>query len=97
MTSSSARTEVQLTDDSSNGNGAKEPTKHGFASWDLEKRTRVAAKGGRAAHAAGTAHQFTSAEAKAAGRKGGIAVHAKNKAREAKAATQGKQPQEETK
>jgi uncharacterized protein len=67
-----------------NGN-EKAPSKgrHGFASWDLEKRTRVAAKGGRAAHAAGTAHQFTSAEAKAAGRKGGIAVHAKNKAREA--------------
>ena len=69
-----------MTDDngSANSNGK---SKHGFASWDLEKRTRVAAKGGRAAHAAGTAHQFTSAEAKAAGRKGGIAVHAKNKER----------------
>jgi uncharacterized protein len=36
----------------------------------------LARKGGQAAHAAGTAHQFTSEEARDAGRKGGQATHA---------------------
>ena len=35
---------------------------------------RFASMGGKAAHAKGTAHQFTSEEARAAGRKGGAAV-----------------------
>jgi len=50
------------------------PSKKGFASMDLEKRREIARKGGRAAHATGTAHEFTSEEARAAGRKGGEAV-----------------------
>lgn len=37
----------------------------------------IARKGGRAAHAAGTAHEFTSEEASEAGRKGGRATHAR--------------------
>jgi uncharacterized protein len=50
---------------------------HGFAAWtDKERLRRVAAKGGRAVHAAGKGHVFTTDEARAAGRKGGIAVHA---------------------
>jgi general stress protein YciG len=36
----------------------------------------LARKGGQAAHAAGTAHEFTSEEARDAGRKGGQATHA---------------------
>lgn len=44
----------------------------GFASMDPAKRSVLASKGGRAAHAAGTAHQFTPEEARAAGRKGGL-------------------------
>lgn len=47
--------------------------KRGFASLTPERRREIARKGGRAAHAAGTAHQFTSAEAKVAGAKGGAA------------------------
>jgi general stress protein YciG len=43
----------------------------GFASMDPEKRRAICSKGGRAAHARGTAHEFTSDEARAAGRKGG--------------------------
>lgn len=43
----------------------------GFASMDPEKQREIAAKGGRAAHAKGTAHEFTSEEAREAGRKGG--------------------------
>ncbi len=36
-----------------------------------EKQKEIASKGGRAAHAKGTAHEWTSDEARAAGRKGG--------------------------
>lgn len=46
----------------------------GFAAMDPEKQREIAGKGGRAAHLAGTAHEFTSEEAKRAGRKGGEAV-----------------------
>jgi hypothetical protein len=36
-----------------------------------EKKREIASKGGKAAHAMGTAHTWTSEEAQAAGRKGG--------------------------
>jgi general stress protein YciG len=49
-------------------------SKRGFASMDLAKQREIASKGGRAAHAKGTAHEFTSDEARVAGRKGGEAV-----------------------
>ncbi len=45
----------------------------GFASMDPEKQREIASKGGRAAHVQGTAHEWTSDEARAAGRKGGAA------------------------
>jgi hypothetical protein len=45
----------------------------GFASMDAAKQREIASKGGKAAHVRGTAHEFTSAEAAAAGRKGGQA------------------------
>ena len=41
---------------------------------DPSRQKEIASKGGRAAHAKGTAHQFTSEEAREAGRKGGMAV-----------------------
>ena len=40
----------------------------GFASMDPEKQREIAAEGGRAAHASGNAHEFTSEEAREAGR-----------------------------
>jgi hypothetical protein len=43
----------------------------GFAGMDENKQREIARKGGKAAHEKGTAHQFTSEEARAAGRKGG--------------------------
>lgn len=46
----------------------------GFASMDADKQKEIASKGGRAAHQQGTAHEFTSEEAREAGRKGGLAV-----------------------
>jgi general stress protein YciG len=49
-------------------------SKRGFASMDASKQREIASKGGRAAHSKGTAHEFTSDEARVAGRKGGEAV-----------------------
>lgn len=46
-------------------------SKRGFAAMDPEKQREIASKGGRAAHAKGTAHEWTSEEARVAGRKGG--------------------------
>lgn len=46
----------------------------GFASMDRDKQREIASKGGRAAHQKGTAHEFDSGEARAAGRKGGVTV-----------------------
>jgi len=47
----------------------------GFAAMDPRKVSEIASKGGKAAHAAGTAHQFSSDEARVAGKKGGVAPH----------------------
>lgn len=47
--------------------------RRGFASMSAEKQREIASKGGRAAHTKGTAHEWTSEEARAAGRKGGQA------------------------
>jgi len=46
----------------------------GFASMDTGKQREIASRGGKAAHAQGRAHEFTSDEARTAGRKGGEAV-----------------------
>jgi general stress protein YciG len=47
----------------------------GFASMDRSRQRDIASKGGKAAHQKGTAHEWTSDEARAAGRKGGMASH----------------------
>ena len=49
-------------------------SKRGFASMDPERQKEIASKGGRAAHAKGTAHEWSRDEARAAGRKGGVIV-----------------------
>ena len=49
-------------------------SKRGFASMDANRQREIASKGGRAAHAKGTAHEWTSDEARVAGRKGGEVV-----------------------
>lgn len=48
--------------------------KRGFASMPKEKVRDIARKGGQAAHKRGTAHEFSSEEAREAGRKGGETV-----------------------
>lgn len=45
----------------------------GFASMDPARQRQIASQGGRAAHQKGTAHEFSPEEARAAGRKGGLA------------------------
>lgn len=53
----------------------------GFASMDRSKQREIASKGGKAAHQKGTAHEWTSEEARNAGRKGGLASHARRRER----------------
>src|SRR5689334_17575051 len=57
----------------SHGAGGRRSNR-GFASMDRGKQREIASKGGKAAHAKGTAHEFDSDEARNAGRKGGQAV-----------------------
>jgi general stress protein YciG len=62
--------------------------RRGFASMNPEKQKAIAASGGRAAHARGTAHEFTTEEARAAGRRGGEAArHTRAERRRAAAGT----------
>ncbi len=49
-------------------------TDRGFAAMAADKQKQIASKGGKAAHTRGTAHEFTSGEAREAGRKGGASV-----------------------
>ncbi len=51
--------------------GERKKERRGFASMSPEKQREIASKGGRAAHLKGTAHEWTSEEARSAGRKGG--------------------------
>jgi general stress protein YciG len=57
----------------------------GFASMSAEKKREIASKGGKAAHALGTAHKWTSEEAQAAGRKGGSISRRRSKVGQAQA------------
>lgn len=49
--------------------GARPKSRRGFASMDPQRQREIARLGGRASHASGNAHEFTSEEARAAGRK----------------------------
>lgn len=65
----------QGTQDNNEQNAKKEgKSNRGFASMDAQKQREIASKGGKAAHQSGNAHEFTSAEAAEAGRKGGMVV-----------------------
>ncbi|MBE7940542.1 MULTISPECIES: KGG domain-containing protein [Ramlibacter] len=67
---------------SNQGNeGRKGTSNRGFASMDPQRQREIASEGGRAAHEKGTAHEFTSEEAREAGRKGGQARSQANRAR----------------
>jgi len=64
--------------------GAK--LRRGFAVMDRARVQEIARKGGRAAHASGRAHRFTSDEARVAGKKGGTAPHVRRGRRDRGAA-----------
>ena len=55
------------------GTQVKRTSSRGFGSMDPQRQREIASEGGRAAHERGTAHEFTSEEAREAGRKGGQA------------------------
>lgn len=46
--------------------------RRGFAAMDPETQRRIASEGGRASHQSGRGHRFSTAEARDAGRKGGL-------------------------
>jgi len=81
--SDGAPTEHQLTPDGPprpvDAGEGKPKRPRGFAAMDRKLVSEIARKGGKAAHSAGTAHEFTSEEARVAGRKGGRATHAKRR------------------
>jgi len=77
-------TEVTVEATATTANKPKRP--RGFAAMDPKLVSELATRGGKAAHRAGTAHEFTSEEARVAGRKGAMVTHAK---RRAKLAAQG--------
>src|SRR5689334_17772854 len=52
-------------------NTGERKERRGFASMSPEKQREIASKGGRAAHEKGTAHEWSTDEARSAGRKGG--------------------------
>jgi general stress protein YciG len=51
---------------------APKTKRKGFAAMTQERQREIASLGGKAAHAKGRAHVFTTEEARIAGRKGGI-------------------------
>lgn len=51
----------------SDKNQQSDTSNRGFASMDPQRQREIAAEGGRAAHASGNAHEFTSEEARKAG------------------------------
>lgn len=64
-----------------NQDSGSRKSNRGFASMDPQRQREIASEGGRAAHEKGTAHEFTSEEAREAGRKGGQARSESNRSR----------------
>jgi uncharacterized protein len=58
----------------------KDTSNRGFGGMDEDRQKEIASKGGHASHEKGTAHEFTSEEAREAGRKGGQVAHEEGKA-----------------
>ena len=63
-------------------NEKSESRRRGFASMDQERQRQISSQGGKAAHQKGTAHEFDSAEAREAGRKGGLVSGGRRRVRE---------------
>ena len=76
-----------MTSNNQGGTQLKRTSSRGFASMDPQRQREIASEGGRAAHERGTAHEFTSEEAREAGRKGGQARAENRSARQRASAT----------
>lgn len=76
-----------MTSNNQADNQVKRSSSRGFASMDPQRQREIASEGGRAAHERGTAHEFTSEEAREAGRKGGQARAENRSARQRASAT----------
>jgi uncharacterized protein len=63
--------ESETMPNNNNGRGRGGTSRRGFAAMDENRQREIASLGGKAAHASGNAHEFTSEEAREAGRKGG--------------------------
>ncbi len=74
ISNESGRSARSTSEGASSDAGGTRRSNRGFASMDRSKQREIASKGGRAAHQKGTAHEFDSSEARAAGRKGGVTV-----------------------
>ncbi len=60
----------------------------GFAALSPERLAEISARGGRSAHESGSAHRWTSEEAREAGRKGARSTHARRRKAKAEEAAQ---------
>lgn len=58
----------------------------GFANFDKDAHRRASSRGGKTAHRLGVAHEWTSATAREAGRRGGQSTQARDRARREEAA-----------
>jgi uncharacterized protein len=67
-------------------NGNQKKSVRGFAAMDQEKQREIARKGGKAAHEQGVAHEWSSQEAREAGKKGGQSRGRQNSKESASAA-----------
>jgi uncharacterized protein len=71
---------IYMASNNQDSEGSKKGSSNrGFASMDPQRQREIASEGGRAAHEKGTAHEFTSEEAREAGRKGGQARSQSNR------------------
>jgi hypothetical protein len=62
-----------MTENQSTQQNQPRKSNRGFAAMSPERQRQIASEGGRAAHRQGVAHEWSSQEAKEAGRKGGQA------------------------
>ena len=78
MTSSNQQTQSSKGDDQ--GGIQKGKSGRGFAVMAPNRQRALASEGGKAAHLSGNAHEFTTEEARKAGRKGGQANNSATRA-----------------
>jgi general stress protein YciG len=82
MSQENENTPIEVTPEEKEQKASESPPRkrRGFAAMDPRLVSELASRGGKAAQRAGTAHRFSSEEARVAGRKGGIATGQKRRA-----------------